>query len=356
MSVQPLIEKTAADAFAETMVGHLNSAAVMMMTGIGYRTGLFDMLAQLPPSTSDEIAAAARLDERYVREWLGAMTTARIVEYDEYERTYALPDAHAPSLTRANGPRNVAPMAQFLMACAKIEDGLVESFRNGGGVKYSDFPSIDRVMSDMTAPTRPGMIDPMLALAPGLTERLRAGIDVLDLGCGEGRSTLLLAHRFPQSRFRGIDLSVSAIERARAEVKHLRMANVEFEVGDAAQLSDRDRYGLVVTFDSIHDQADPARVLANIAAAMRPSGTYIMVEPDASSHLHENFEHPLGPLLYTFSTFHCMTVSLAENGEGLGTVWGREKATQYLNAAGFSRVRIENLPDDFFNAYFIASL
>ena len=353
MSAEALSEKTAAEAFAETMTGHLHGAAVTMMTSVGYRTGLFDTLAHMPPSTAAEIAEATRLEERYVREWLAAMAAARIVTYDAGSATYLLPDASAQSLTRAYGPKNLSTLAQLLTTLVKVEDALIDAFRDGSGVAYADFPRIDEAISESTAPKLPLVLDPMLHLVPGLAERLRWGIDVLDLGCGEGRATLILAQRFPRSRFVGVDLSENAIARAERDSERLRSKNVRFEVGDAAAIADAERFDLALTFDAIHDQADPARVLANIARALRPDGTYIMVEPDASSHLEANLGHPLATLLYTISTFHCMTVSLAQEGAGLGTMWGREKAQEMLREAGFGRVTVERLADDPINAYFI---
>ena len=355
MSVQPIPGPSQAELFAETMVGHLHGAAVTMMTTIGHRTGLFDTLAKLPPSSSIEIAISAGLTERYVREWLAAMVTARIIEYDEQANTYSLPEEHAQSLTRAYSGGNLATFAQLLTTFARVEDALVDAFVNGSGVRFSDFPRVDEVLAEQTSQKLPLVIDPMLQVMPSLVERLRAGIDVLDLGCGTGRATMLLAQRFPRSRFLGIDLSAPAIDRARRDAARSRAANVDFELRDAADLCERDRFGLVLTFDAIHDQARPQKVLDNIHRALRSSGVYIMVEPDSSSLLHENFEHPMATLLYTISTFHCTTVSLARDGEGLGTMWGRQNASLFLARAGFASVRIERLEADVLNAYYYAT-
>src|SRR5690606_3222684 len=108
---------------------------------------------------------------------------------------------------------------------------------------------------------------------------------------------------------------------------------------------------LVTAFDAIHDQARPAAVLANIRRALRPGGVFLMQDIRASSHLERNKDHPLGPYLYTISTMHCMSVSLATGGEGLGTVWGEEKALEMLREAGFARVELHRLPHDIMNNY-----
>ena len=123
---------------------------------------------------------------------------------------------------------------------------------------------------------------------------------------------------------------------------------------DAATLDASAKYDLITAFDAIHDQAHPARVLAGIATALRPEGTFLMVDVAASSDVSENIEHPLGPFLYTVSCMHCMTVSLALDGEGLGAVWGEQKAREMLAAAGFTNVDVEQVEGDILNSYYIA--
>src|SRR5437867_4246651 len=169
--------------FAGTMVGIINSGALTLMTSIGHETGLFDMMAGLPPSTSEEIAKAASLNERYVREWLGAMVTGRIVEYDPATKTYLFPAVHAACLTRAAGENNLATFAQFIPLFALVNDQIVESFRKGGGVPYSAYPTFQKLTAQLTAQIFDAtLLNSTLTLVPGLTERLKAGIDVADVG------------------------------------------------------------------------------------------------------------------------------------------------------------------------------
>jgi SAM-dependent methyltransferase len=344
------IDHERAEAFADRMVGVLNEGALALMTSIGHRTGLFDALAELPPATSEQIAAAANLNERYVREWLGAMVVGRIVEHDPEEGTYYLPREHAAFLTRPSAPDNLAAFAQYIPLLGSVEDGIVESFRHGGGVPYSAFPRFHEVMAEDSGQTvLPALIDHILPLVAGLTGRLESGIDVLDVGCGSGRALNLMARTFPNSRFTGYDFSEEAIARARAEAAE----NVRFEVRDVATLGERECYDLITTFDAVHDQADPAAVLRGIHAALRPDGVYLMQDIAGSSYVHNNLDHPIGPLLYTISTMHCMTVSLAQNGEGLGAMWGEEKAREMLAEAGFGKVEVHRLPHDFQNSYYV---
>ncbi len=352
----PDLDQARAEEFAERMVGVLNEGAIALMTSIGHRTGLFDAMAGLPPSTSDQIASAANLNERYVREWLGAMVVGGIVEHDPEEGTYQLPREHAAFLTRSASPDNIAAFAQYIPLLGSVEDGIVESFRHGGGVPYSAFPRFHEVMAEDSGQTvLPALKDHILPLVPGLVERLEKGIDVLDVGCGSGRALNLMARTFPNSRFVGYDLSEEAIARARVEAQEHGTTNARFEVKDAATLDEEARYDLITTFDAVHDQADPAAVLKGIAEALREDGVYLMQDIAGSSHHHNNLEHPIGPFLYTISCMHCMTVSLAQGGAGLGAMWGEEKAKQMLEEAGFKEVEIEQLPHDFQNYYYIAT-
>ena len=349
------LDQARSEAFAERMIGVLNAGALALMTSLGHRTGLFDAMAGLPPSTSLEIASAAGLNERYVREWLAAMVVGGVVEHDPHDETYRLPPEHAAWLTRAANPDNIAVAAQFVPVLASVEDWIVECFRKGGGVPYSAFGRFHEVMAEDSGQTVvAALTDSILPLVPGLTERLAAGIDVLDVGCGSGRAMNLLARRFPNSRFVGYDFSEEAIARAREEAAEHDASNVHFEVKDAAALGEKERYDLVTTFDAVHDQARPAAVLRGIAEALKSDGVYLMQDIAGSSHLQNNMDHPLGPFLYTISTMHCMTVSLAQGGEGLGTMWGEEKALEMLEEAGFGEVEVKQLPHDFQNSYYVA--
>lgn len=348
------IDQAKAEAFAGQMVGILNGSILALMTSIGHRTGLFDKMATLPPSTSDQIADATGLNERYVREWLGSLVTGRIVEYDPAGKTYRLPPEHAASITRAAGPNNLAAFLQFTALMGNVEDQVVECFRKGGGVPYSSFPAFQKLMAEESAQVQDAvLVDVTLPLVPGLVEKLKAGIEVADIGCGQGHAINLMATAFPNSRFTGYDFSEEGIAAGKAEAKELGLSNAQFEVKDAATLDETAKFDFITVFDAIHDQAQPRTVLANIARALKPDGTLLMVDIQASSNVEENMEHPLGPMLYGVSTMHCMTVSLALNGEGLGTVWGEQKAKELLTEAGFNKIDIEHVEGDIFNSYYI---
>ncbi|MET7622069.1 methyltransferase domain-containing protein [Streptomyces sp. NPDC005408] len=347
------MDRAKQEEFAGRAVQILNDSCLGFLCSLGHRTGLFDTMAELPSSTSEQIAGATGLNERYVREWLGGMTVGGIVEYTAKDGTYRLPPEHAASLVRASGPDNMASLMQDFALMGIVEDQVFEAFKRGGGVPYSAYPRFQDLQAEETARVYDlALVDSIVPLVSGLPERLREGLDALDIGTGQGHAVNLLAKAFPASRFRGLDISEQGIAAARRETEERGLENATFDVADSAELTGE--YDLITAFDVIHDLARPARTLSAVANALRDDGVFLMVDIDASSKLEENVDHPLGPALYTFSVFYCMTVSLAEGGAGLGTVWGTQTARRMLAEAGFGDVEVCRVEGDILNAYYVA--
>ena len=341
------------EAVAGRVVEILNDGAICLLASIGHELGIFDTMAALPPATSTQVADAAGLDERYVREWLGGMVTAGFVQYAPTDATYHLSPDHAPFLTGA-GPDNLARTMRYVSLMGQVQPKVTEAFRHGGGLSYDDYPGFHHLQAgDSAAVNDASLLDTILPLA-GVTDRLEEGIAVADIACGEGHAVNLMARAFPRSTFVGYDFSVEAVETAREEASGWGLTNARFEVLDVARLAEESAYDLVTTFDAVHDQAHPAAVLANIRRALRPEGRYLMVDIKASSKLEDNLDLPWASFLYAVSTTHCMSVSLAQGGDGLGTVWGVQTAERMLHEAGFSDVVVHDLEEDPFNAYFVA--
>ena len=356
MTDEQRIDQAKSEAFADYMLDILNHGALSLMISIGHKTRLFDIMSAMAPSTSERIARAASLHVRYVREWLAAMVTGRIVEYDPAQRTYYLPAEHAAWLTRSAGIQNIAFQAQYIVMLANVQEQIVDCFSTGGGVPYTSFPDFQRLMAEESKQVvDTNLLHVTLPLVPGMMERLQAGIDVADIGCGSGHALNLMAQAFPRSRFAGYDFSQEGIAAAQEEARQLGLTSTHFEVRDVSHLDIKDRYDFITAFDSIHDQARPAEVLKAIEKALRPGGIFLMLDVRASSMLEENMKHPLGPFLYTISCNHCMTVSLADDGAGLGTMWGEQVARQMLRKAGFTQIEVKHIEGDISNSYYIAS-
>lgn len=350
-------ETTAATADPQEVVGRVirivNDGAICLLTSLGVELGLFDTMAGLPAATSAQIADAAGLDERYVREWLGGMVTAGFVEYVAGDETYYLCPDHAPFLT-GPGVDNLARTTRYLTLLGAVAPKLVEKFRTGGGLSYEDYPGFHALQAQESAAVNDASLIDTIVPLTGEVQRLRTGIDVADFGCGSGHAINLLAREYPASRFTGYDFSEEAVEAGRREAAAWGLTNATFIPHDVAELEVEAAYDLVMAFDSIHDQAWPAVVLERIRRATRPGGTFLMVDINASSNLEENTDLPWASLLYMFSTTHCMSVSLGQGGVGLGTVWGRQTAERMVREAGFTQVTPHDLEEDPFNVYFVA--
>ena len=313
--MEPEIDEQGAKEFARKLLNIYTGCALTKLIDVGHQTGLFDA-ASKRPSTSHELAERAGLHERYVREWLGAMTTGGIFIYDPASRTYTLPSEHA-SLLCGDTARNLAPMSQMLNVFGRNLPQLVECFRSGGGIPYSEFRGFVRSMEDVWRRIYDQhLITGFLPAAVGLPQRLQAGIRVADIGCGAGHAVNVMAREYPHSTFVGFDLSIEAIERAEAEARDMGLTNARFEVLDIAQLPPAPPFDLIVAFDAIHDQVAPAIVLQRVSDALAPDGTFLMIDFKFSSNVEENIGNPFAPLYYGISVMHCMTVSLAEGGAG----------------------------------------
>ena len=350
--------------FSQKMTDILNYGALNLAMAIGYRTGLFDTMDLFDePGDVDAIAEKAGLDSRYVKEWLGVMATGGIVEItadDDGRDLYFLPKAHGDLLTRRAGNANLGVYTQeipLLTSCAM--EAVTECFKSGEGVGYDHYPRFQAFMTELAnAKHRQVLVEKFLPWVAGgmVAERLQSGIQVCDLGCGEGVATVLMAREYPESRFVGIDISEEALEAAQKEAESMKLENVKFVLLDAAAEQSRDRFkeffDYITAFDAIHDQTRPLAALQSVHAMLKPGGIFSMIDIAAESQIQGNMNHPMGPFLYTISLMHCMPVGLVDGGTGLGMMWGRQKAVEMLKETGFEQVEVETIPEDPFNLHY----
>ncbi|NIO07420.1 MAG: methyltransferase domain-containing protein [Deltaproteobacteria bacterium] len=346
-----------AEAFADRFVTTLNNGALCLMVSVGHQTGLFDVMSNMKPATSEAIASESGRNERYVREWLGAMVTAGVVEVNPKTLEYSLPKEHGAFLTRAAGADNLAVFAQYIAELGSVEQEILYCFHHGGGVPYSKFPRFHEVMAEDSGQSVLSSLEThILPLIPGLVDRLKSGLRVLDVGCGRGLILIRLAELFSNSKFTGYDLSEEAIAFGRETAAKKGLKNLQFQVRDLSDFhrtAEKEAFDWVTTFDAVHDQARPLQVLKGIYRTLKPDGVYLMQDIKGSSEVHKNIDHPIGTLLYTISCMHCMTVSLAQGGEGLGAMWGEEKTREYLENAGFTSIVTNELGHDIQNNWYV---
>lgn len=353
--VGTLLDETTVETFMDKVMGDYAGANAFFMAAIGDRLSLFADLTRNGEASATELAQRTGLNERYLREWLGGMAAAGYLSYDPGTARYAMPAEHAPVLSEEAGPWFLgAAFFDFSTNFGDTFHHLLEAFRSGEGVPQQIHGaevahSIDR----FTAPWYENMLLPVwLPAMPDVLQRLEAGAGVCDVGCGRGRALVKLAEAFPSCTFTGFDVYEPAVEAA---VQRARDAGVEdrvrFELRDVAH-GLPGQYDIITTFDVLHDSVDPRGLLGAIHEALTPDGRYVCLEINCADRPEDNVG-PLGTVFYGLSLAYCLPVSLAEGGEGLGTVGLPEsKLRELAVAAGFTRV--ERAPvDDPFSAIYV---
>ncbi|HKJ99650.1 MAG TPA: class I SAM-dependent methyltransferase, partial [Desulfotignum sp.] len=313
-------------AFGSRLTDILNHGALNLALALGYQLKIFDVMADMDqPVSCADIAQAAGLHPRYVKEWLGIMCTGQIIDIQNSKRAeavYFLPPEHAALLIRKSSSSNMGVYTQEIPLLTQIAMARVtQDFSRGEGIPYEAYPEFQAFMAQLShAKHRQVLISHFL---PGvdqgaLAARMEQGIRVCDLGCGQGIALHLMAQHFPASAFTGIDNDVSAIETAQSRAAELGLENITFLAKDAASVQDdpgfSQSYDYITAFDAIHDQSRPLEVLKAVRHMLAPGGMFSMVDIDAASDPAGNLDHPMGPFLYTVSLMHCMPVGLSENG------------------------------------------
>jgi SAM-dependent methyltransferase len=325
------------EALLGIVVNDLGAASNAALVILGDKLGLFRTLAK-GAATSAELAAKTGTHERLVREWLSAQTASHYVTYDAATAQFSLSAEQAAVFADEDSPVYVAGGFSLMSSVYADEPKLAEAFRSGKGLDWGDhcnclFCGVDRFF-------RPGyrahLVAEWLPSLDGQVEKLKRGARVVDVGCGHGSSTLLMAEAFPNSQFVGIDFHAPSITHARKHIEGRR--NVRFEVARAQDFGATD-CDLVTMFDALHDMGDPVGAAAHVRKALKPDGTFMLVEPMAGDDLSANLS-PVGRIYYAGSTHICVPTSLnQEVGAALGAQAGEKRISEVLRNGGFSRVR-----------------
>jgi ubiquinone/menaquinone biosynthesis C-methylase UbiE len=338
--------------FSKQVSSDIGAAMLGALSYIGDRLGIFSALAEAGSVTSAGLAERTGLSERYLREWLSAMAAAGYVNYDPAAKTYAMPAEHAMVLARDDSPFFAGGFIEMIVPQMSIAPKVMQSFKNGRGVAQSEYPpetweAMERSSASMY---RHQLIRKWLPAMPQVIAKLTEGGSSLDVGCGSGRAALAIATAFPKARVFGFDAHSGSLERARANAMAAGLGDrITFDVVDCTKLPAA-QFDFISTFDVVHDSIDPDALLKSILSALKPGGTFLMVEVNVSSNLEDNI-NPMGRLMYSMSTLYCMTVSLAHGGAGIGACMGEAKARELVAAAGFKHFR--RLPiEDLFSALY----
>jgi ubiquinone/menaquinone biosynthesis C-methylase UbiE len=326
--------------FLGKFVADLGATAAAGNVVIGHNLGLYKALAPAP-ATADELAERTGTSPRYITEWLRGQAAGGYVEYDPAADSYSMTEEQAFALTNPDGGVYVPGAFVLALGTLKAVPRITEAFRTGGGMGWHEHD--EDVFIGCELFFRPGyvanLIPAWIPALDGVDDKLRAGGTVMDIGCGLGASTILLAHEYPNSRLTGSDYHDKSIELARKRASDAGVADrVTFEVATAATFSGSG-YDLAATFDCLHDMGDPVGAARHVRQALKPDGTWMIVEPYASDVVAENM-NPVGRIYYNASTLTCVSNALSQpGGYALGTQAGEAAIRQVVTDAGFTRFR-----------------
>ena len=336
-----MVDEAKLHQFVGQMLADLGGAASIALVRIGDALGLYKTMHESGPMTVDELAAAAGVNQRYLREWLSHQAASNYVAYDPATQKFTLPPEQAMVFAIEDSPVFMpgafSCMASFIDNQPKVEP----AFKTGAGVGWGDqatclFCAVARFFC-------PGyhnnLVSNWLPALDGVVAKLEKGAKVADVGCGHGVSTAIMAKAFPNSQFIGYDFHPSSIEHAQAHAReHGASANTRFEVGTAKNYQEKD-FDLVTFFDCLHDMGDPAGAAAHVRQSLKPDGSWMIVEPMAGDRLEDNL-NPVGRIFYAGSTMVCVPTSLSQEvGAALGAQAGEAKLREVITAGGFRNVR-----------------
>ncbi|WP_146925112.1 class I SAM-dependent methyltransferase [Cellulomonas xylanilytica] len=329
-------------AFAGQIAQNHAIASNGVLTYLGDRLGLWRTLASVGPVTSAELAEHAGLAERYVREWVSAQAAAGYVTYDAATQRFTLPAEHAAVLADDDSPAALVGAFEITAAVWASVDRLAHAYTTGEGVGWHEHD--DRLFSGVERFFRPlyagSLVDAWIPAVDGLTARLTAGARVLDVGCGLGSATLLMAEAFPASTFLGVDNHGESVRRATAAAQRAGAADRVAFTEAAADEYDGGPYDVICMFDALHDMGDPLGALRHARAALSDDGILLVVEPAAADRLEDNL-HPLGLSWYAASATMCVPGSLSQaGGAGLGAQAGAARLLELFALEGFGTARV----------------
>lgn len=329
------------DTLVGRLVGDVGAAVSGALVVLGDHLGIFKAMAEGAPVRAQELAAKTGVKERYLREWLSAQAAADYVTYHEETDRFSLTPEQAMVFAEENSPAFFVGAFEVVQSMWMDEPKIADAFRTGRGVGWHEhstclFRGTERFF-------RPGynshLVAEWIPSLDGVEEKLKAGANVADVGCGHGASTILMAKAYPASRFTGFDYHGPSIEKAKLAAQDAGVADrVSFKQSSAAEYPGRD-YDMIAMFDCLHDMGDPVGAGQHVRETLAQNGTWLIVEPFAHDHLKDNL-NPVGRVFYGASTMICTPASLSQEvGLGLGAQAGELKLRKVALDAGFSHFR-----------------
>jgi 2-polyprenyl-3-methyl-5-hydroxy-6-metoxy-1,4-benzoquinol methylase len=346
------------DELAERLFAATIGTLELFSIHLGRRLGLYELLADGRARTPSELADDAGIAERYAREWLEQQAVAGLLDLvgpddDANARRYQLSSAHARVLAYADDQAHVAPFGSIVAGIGQALPEVVEAYRTGVGVPYSEFGEDFR--DGQGGINRPAftsdLVEDWLPSLPDVHTRLQAGVRVADIGCGIGWSTQALARAYPNSLVTGIDTDAGSIADAWAALPADLPGQIDFVQAGAA---DADRHGpfdVVIVLETLHDIGDPVAGLAGIRSALADNGVVLI----ADERVADAFTAPgdeVERMMFGWSVLHCLPAAVVEGGPGaVGTALRAETLHRMAAEAGFSASETLPIDNDLFRFY-----
>ena len=343
------------DALVERLFGATLGAMDVLAVYMGVRLGLYKALADSGSSSSEELAKAIGLNERYVREWLEQQATTGILDVDG-DRRFTLPAGHDEALLDETSLNYIAPVGKSVVACVRPIDEVLAAYRSGEGVPYSHYGAdLHEGQAEFTRPMFENLLgSEWFPGIPDVHERLQADppARVADVACGQGFSTMAIARAYPKALVDGIDSDRASIEAAQANLAGSGLEDrVTFHERDAADAGLQGCYDLVYMHESLHDMSYPVEVLSACRGLLGQGGTVVV----GDERVGESFPargDDIERLYYGFSILHCLPVGMVgEGAAGTGTVMRSDTVRRYAEEAGFSGFEVLPIENDFYRFY-----
>jgi 2-polyprenyl-3-methyl-5-hydroxy-6-metoxy-1,4-benzoquinol methylase len=250
----------------------------------------------------------------------------------------------------------MTPLAQQIVGSARPLDKILEVYRRGGGLPFSEYGADMRVgQADMNRPMFLQQLgSEWLPAVPDVHARLQSSppARVADIGCGVGWSGIAIAQSYPQVRVDGFDLDEASVLLAQENIRAAGLdERVSVSLRDAGAIELQGRYDLVVAFECVHDMSDPVSVLKTMRGLAGEKGSVIIMD-ERSLEFFQPCADGLEQYLYGFSILHCLPVGMLEQASvGTGTVMRPETLEGYAAQAGFSKLEILPIEHHVFRFY-----
>jgi ubiquinone/menaquinone biosynthesis C-methylase UbiE len=331
------------DQLAERVINETNSAISCLTLYLGHKLDLFNSLRKEGPITTEELSKKTKYSERYLREWLECMTVNGYIDYDPITKRFSISGEHVRVLCDRDSIAYTIPFVYWVPTLSLAMDKLLEAFRTGEGVPYSTYGR--EVLFAQGEGNRPMFINDIarwISSMPDIESKLRSqGGHIIDVGCGDGWASISLAKSFPLVKIDAVDVDLTSINNASKNTKEAGLSDrISVHANPIEKAPLKEKYDLVMTFESVHDMAYPIDALRKMRDMVSANGAVLVGDVKMKDKLEEKNDFA-GRLYYNFSVLLCLPQSMEyPNSAATGAAMTPSSFRKYAKEAGFSKVDI----------------